>query len=340
MKWDLFISHASEDKADVARPLAHMLQAKGFSVWYDEYTLTLGDNLRRSIEQGLSQSQFGVVILSRSFFAKKWPNLELDGLFALEKPGEKRILPVWHNVAAGDVESYSSFMAMRLGVPTSKGLEHVVGQIDQAIQRERNGALQESPVAATPYLHPNTMELLDAGKVSNGTIMAMRHLGGFSVRAGGKSFGADGDARQEALNLHSLDELLMHGLAEQLGESVFELTQDGFDYEVPDGVIQTPQPDFPIMTPANDPHVKQILKAAVAGDGRIILVAYLGGDTLQAGGTAWESGGDRRTVARWKSVLRESAEKGLLLQNSDVFYCVSHLGYLWTDALNASEAES
>jgi hypothetical protein len=340
MTWDLFISHASEDKADIARPQADILQAKGFKVWYEEYTLTLGDNLRRSIEQGLAQSQFGVVILSPSFFAKKWTNLELDGLFALEKLGEKRILPVWHNVTAGDVESYSSFMAMRLGVPTSKGLDHVVRQIDQAVQRERNGTSEESLTEAKPFLHPNTMELLVAAKVSNGMIMAVRHLGGFSVSAGGKSFGADGDPRQEALNLHSLDELLMNGLAEQLGESVFELTQEGFDYEVPDGVVQTPQPEFPIITPANDPHVKQILKAAVAGDGQVMLMAYLGGDTLQAGGAAWESGGDRRTVARWKSVLREGVEKGLLLQRSDEIYCVSHLGYLWTDALNARETES
>jgi|GEM_PF-3064563 len=340
MTWDLFISHASEDKADVARPLADMLQAKGFKVWYDEFSLTLGDNLRRSIEQGLAQSQFGVVILSPSFFARKWTNLELDGLFALEKLGEKRFLPVWHNVNASDVERYSSLMAMRLGVPTSKGLDHVVRQIDQAVQRARNGASQESITEAMPFLHPNTMELLVAAKVSNGTIMAVRHLGGFSVSAGGKSFGSNGDPRQEALNLHSLDELLMNGLAEQIGTTVFELTQEGFDYEGPDGVLETHQPDFPIITPANDHYVKQILKAAVAGDGEVTFLAYIGGHTLRAGGAAWESGGDRRTVARWKSVLREGVGKKLLVQSSEEIFCVSHLGYLWTDALNARDTGS
>ena len=164
-------------------------------------------------------------------------------------------------------------------------------------------------------------------------------MGGFSVSAGGKSFGADGDPRNEALNLHSLEELLANGLTEQLGESAFELTQEGFDYEVPAGVNQSPQPVFPILTPANDPHVTQIMKAAVAGDGQVMLVAYMGGDTLQAGATAWESGGDRRTVACWKSVVRESVEKGLLLQMSEEVFIVSHLGYLWTDTLNAKEAE-
>jgi len=39
MTWDLFISHAREDKADGARPLADLLQAEGFTVWYDDDTL-------------------------------------------------------------------------------------------------------------------------------------------------------------------------------------------------------------------------------------------------------------------------------------------------------------
>ena len=42
MSWDLFIGHATEDKGDVARPLADRLKAWGYKVWYDEYTLTVG----------------------------------------------------------------------------------------------------------------------------------------------------------------------------------------------------------------------------------------------------------------------------------------------------------
>lgn len=339
MTWDLFISHASEDKAEIARPLADMLMAKGYKVWYDEYTLMLGDNLRRSIEQGLAQSQFGVVILSPHFLAKKWTNLELDGLFALEKLGQKRILPVWHNVTAGDVERFSSFMAMRQSGLTSKGLDYVVDQIDKAVRHERSPPADETQALSAPLLHPNSMEILSEAKQSNGTIMAVRSLGGFSVSAGGKSFGADDDPRIEALNLHCLEELLANGLAEQSGDSIFELTQEGFDYEVPEGVIQLSKPDFPSITLANDPYAKQILKAAAASDGQVILVAHSGGNTLQAGGTTLESGGDRQTVARWKSVLREIVEKGLVLQKSDIIYCVSHLGYLWTDALNVHEQE-
>ena len=80
MEWDVFISHAGEDKDQVARPLAKQLTALGVRVWYDEAALTLGDSLNRSIDAGLSRSRFGVVILSRHFFEKEWPQRELDGL--------------------------------------------------------------------------------------------------------------------------------------------------------------------------------------------------------------------------------------------------------------------
>ena len=96
---DVFIAHASEDKEAVARPLANRLRERGYRVWYDEFQLKVGMSLRRSIDKGLVGSRFGVVILSPSFFAKEWPQRELDGLVARETSGEPgRILPVWHEV--------------------------------------------------------------------------------------------------------------------------------------------------------------------------------------------------------------------------------------------------
>src|SRR5919112_5304617 len=103
MGYDVFISHASEDKAQVALPLAHYLKDKGVQVWLDEFELTLGDSLRRMIDHGLSMSRFGVVILSPAFFNKGWTNRELDGLVAREDI-EKFILPIWHNVSIEDVK--------------------------------------------------------------------------------------------------------------------------------------------------------------------------------------------------------------------------------------------
>ncbi len=61
---DLFLSHASEDKDVIARPLYEALIAEGISVWFDEAVLELGDSLRRKIDEGLAKCRYGVVILS------------------------------------------------------------------------------------------------------------------------------------------------------------------------------------------------------------------------------------------------------------------------------------
>lgn len=119
--WDVFISHASEDKTEVVEPLAAILKQRGLSVWYDNTALTLGDSLRRKIDEGLAGSRFGIVILSRWFFNKNWSQRELDALFAKEVHGTKVVLPVWHQLEHNDILSYSPMMADRVGVSTRSG---------------------------------------------------------------------------------------------------------------------------------------------------------------------------------------------------------------------------
>jgi hypothetical protein len=134
MEWDVFISHAWEDKESFARPLAKALEAKGVRVWFDEFTLTVGDRLRRSIDYGLANSRYGIVVLSPHFFAKEWPQKELDGLVERESGGEKVILPVWHNITAEQVRKCSLILADRIGVSTGRGLEQVVAELLQAMR--------------------------------------------------------------------------------------------------------------------------------------------------------------------------------------------------------------
>src|SRR5262245_53911129 len=96
--WDVFISHASEDKESVAAPLRDILYRFGFRVWFDEGELHIGDSLSEKIDHGLGNSFFGVVVLSPAFFSKNWPKRELAGLFAIEETKGKAILPVWHQI--------------------------------------------------------------------------------------------------------------------------------------------------------------------------------------------------------------------------------------------------
>ena len=94
-EFDLFLSHATEDK-QLVRPLAKALMERGISVWFDEAEIRTGDSLRESIDRGLARSRFGVVMLSEAFFAKRWTSYELNGLVAREMRGRKVVLPVWH----------------------------------------------------------------------------------------------------------------------------------------------------------------------------------------------------------------------------------------------------
>jgi hypothetical protein len=131
----LFICHVSEDKDDFVRPLAEALR-KEYEVWYDEFQLRLGDSLLRTIDEGLRSCDFGIVVLSKAFFAKKdknWAEAELAGLFALETKSRKIILPIWKDVSADEVKQYSAILVDKYAVSASEGLPKVLEQIRLAV---------------------------------------------------------------------------------------------------------------------------------------------------------------------------------------------------------------
>ena len=118
-KYDFFISHATEDKETVAEPLAKALITHGAKVWLDKFSMTVGDSLRQSIDEGLACSRYGIVILSEIYFKKFWTGKELNGLFAKQESGEKVILPVWHNIFKNVVMQYSPILADMLALKTA-----------------------------------------------------------------------------------------------------------------------------------------------------------------------------------------------------------------------------
>lgn len=125
-EFDVFISHASEDKNEIVRPLALALQGAGLKVWYDEFELKIGDSLRRKIDRGLATSKFGVIVMSKTFFQKGWTNYELDGLVTRAVTGEQVLLPIWHNVTKQEVISYSPSLADKLARSTAT---HTIDEI-------------------------------------------------------------------------------------------------------------------------------------------------------------------------------------------------------------------
>lgn len=133
--YDAFISHASEDKDELVRPLAERLQELGVDVWYDEFELSVGDKLRKSIDRGLANSNYGIVVLSPNFFDKGWPEMELDGLVAKDAREGKTILPIWHNVGADDISEYSPIIASRLAISSdSKSVDEIAQELCDKIK--------------------------------------------------------------------------------------------------------------------------------------------------------------------------------------------------------------
>ena len=129
-KWDVFISHASEDKPYV-EPLAKELAAAGVSVWYDRLVLEWGDDLRPMVDNGLINCRYGVVVLSKAFLGKKkWTEHELNGLFAREQAGKKLVLPIWHGITRDDLLQYSPALADRLAkISESDSYESIVNSL-------------------------------------------------------------------------------------------------------------------------------------------------------------------------------------------------------------------
>jgi hypothetical protein len=135
--WDVFICHAFEDKEGLVRPLAVALKSLGVSVWFDEFSLNPGDSVSRSIDKGIANSRFGLVIISPAFLIKKWPEYELRGLVSREIAEDAVIIPVWHGVINEDVRNFSPSLSDKLAVITEgKEAIDVALQILKVVRRD------------------------------------------------------------------------------------------------------------------------------------------------------------------------------------------------------------
>jgi hypothetical protein len=136
-KWDVFISHASEDKDGFVRPLAIALTSLGVSVWYDEFSLNPGDSISSSIDKGIAGSRYGLVVVSPAFVSKRWTEHELRGLVSREIAEDAVIVPIWHGVSFRDVVDFSPSLADKRAIVT-KDLDatEVALQILRVVRRD------------------------------------------------------------------------------------------------------------------------------------------------------------------------------------------------------------
>ena len=169
---DAFISHASEDKTSFVADFARTLQNLGASVWYDDYTLKPGDSLSRSIDKGLIESRYGVVVLSPSFFAKKWAEYELRGLVSRENDGCSAILPLWHNVTKREVSDFSPPLSDKFAIKTeNKSIMETALRVLDVIRPD----LVESWKRRVLAVQTSNAEPLHGVKIANLTESPIRH---------------------------------------------------------------------------------------------------------------------------------------------------------------------
>ncbi len=164
----LFICHAREDKDDFVRPLVKKLETD-FEVWYDEYVIKLGDRLRKKIDEGLATCDYGIVVLSHAFFSisKRWPQTELDGLFALEAKRGKVIIPIWKGIDEKGVAGYSPILAGLVAAKDSDGLDSIISQIKLAVGiADRKVAASGVDAAKSRFLSLAQQQATDAAAQS------------------------------------------------------------------------------------------------------------------------------------------------------------------------------
>lgn len=116
--YDVFISHASEDKEDFVDELVDEMRKLDIKVWYDTTAIKWGDSIRAKIDEGLRKSKFGIAVLSPAYIAegKYWTKAELDALFQNDSAYGKRLLPIWYNLTYDDLMNYSPMLAGRKGL--------------------------------------------------------------------------------------------------------------------------------------------------------------------------------------------------------------------------------
>ena len=120
-EYDVFVSHAWEDKQDFVDELVNAMENIDIRVWYDTKKLQWGDSMRSKIDEGLRKSKFGIAILSPNYIAegKYWTKEELNGLFQLESVNGKKILPIWHNLTKSQVMNFSPMIANKKALTTA-----------------------------------------------------------------------------------------------------------------------------------------------------------------------------------------------------------------------------
>lgn len=167
-EFEVFISHAVEDKCAIANELNQRLKSLGINVWYSGDELMVGDSIMEAVNDALKTVRYAVVILSPTYLRKRWTMMELQALIAREHLGLQRIFPIWHQVGYDEVLEFLPLLADRFAIPSDKGLHYIVDSITQAIQNQERASLPylvEEEAKTTMRVWHNTTKRKKSGDI-------------------------------------------------------------------------------------------------------------------------------------------------------------------------------
>jgi RNA-directed DNA polymerase len=92
--YEIFLSHASEDKAEIARPIFEACTKAGLKVFLDEDHIGWGENFTKKINTALGAARTVLIVVSSNSVSKDWPLAEINTALAFEVEGKKRVIAV------------------------------------------------------------------------------------------------------------------------------------------------------------------------------------------------------------------------------------------------------
>jgi len=141
--FDIFISHASEDKEAVARPIYEACTKLGLKVFLDEAHIGWGQSFTEKINSALGSARTVLAIISPDAMAKEWPIVEVNTALSLEVSGHKKVVPLI--VGKPDLSK----------LPLIHGKDSMfwtgdAGAVAQRLRAAATGSAPRKPAAPTP----------------------------------------------------------------------------------------------------------------------------------------------------------------------------------------------
>lgn len=133
-KYDAFLSYASENE-QIASEIVGSLKSKGFKIWYAPLTLNVGEKLLDSIEDGLKNSNSGILLISKEYINKGWTNYELDILLRDYIEKSKNLFPIWHEISREAIDAWHRGLAGICALDTNLGLPMLSSKLTHALSK-------------------------------------------------------------------------------------------------------------------------------------------------------------------------------------------------------------